>query len=696
MITIWPESRKHGRLLRRVVLSLAFLAIVADSVVALTALSQLRQANAQMQRALEASLVVRRIGMLVEDSARDQRTYRLVGDPRSLDRYRNARAELPAALQRLRGLIAEQGSAERLARLSSVIEQDTAALAASLTPVEPSADPASMQSARAASIERTSAIAAAIDDLLGNEERLLGTRSALIAGRNAVTFGTIVLGAVISIALIGVIFALMRRDLRRSELLAATQSGALRESEQRFHRIFDESPLGIVLAEADSQCILQANPAFCRMLGCGAAQIVGRTIAERTHADDREMLTSAIRHDAGQNRDIELRYVARSGTIAWAGVRLARLSASAGRPELLLALTEDVTRAKRVEAELRQAQKMEAIRQLTGGIAHDFNNLLGVIIGNVEFLIDAAGDQEQAELAREILSSALSGADLTRRLLAFARRQALQPRRIDMNAYLPNHIAILRRLLGESITVVTTLAPDLWPTRADPSQVGDALLNLAINARDAMPHGGTITIATENARLEADQEVIAGDYVALSVTDSGMGMAPNVLERAIEPFFTTKTQGTGSGLGLSMIFGFAKQSGGHLRIESQLAQGTTVRLFLPRAQAVDADRTDEAAEPPVPQGTESILLVDDNSEMRTVARRHLVSLGYHVSEAGNGPAALEILRNGTRFDLRGHAGRHDGTPAGYRGPATSAGSKGAVHNRLLSVRAGRRVGRFAW
>ncbi len=243
---------------------------------------------------------------------------------------------------------------------------------------------------------------------------------------------------------------LMRRD-KRIKQMAEAHSGALAESEQRFHRVFEESPLGILLADNDSQRIVQANPAFCRMLGADAEQIIGRTIAGLAHVDDREV-AATMPSAAGLGRIMASRFATshEAGAIAWASVRLTRLSALDGRPALMLALTEDVTREKRVEAELRQAQKMEAIGQLTGGIAHDFNNLLGVIIGNVEFLIDTVRDAEQADLGKEILNSALSGADLTRRLLAFARRQTLQPRRIDLNAYLPNHIAILRRLLGES------------------------------------------------------------------------------------------------------------------------------------------------------------------------------------------------------------------------------------------------------
>jgi len=219
---------------------------------------------------------------------------------------------------------------------------------------------------------------------------------------------------------------------------------------------------------------------------------------------------------------------------------------------------------------------------------------------------------------------------------------------------LPNHVAIIRRLLGETIQVDMALAENLWPTRADPSQVGDALLNLAINARDAMPHGGRIDISTANVQLGADEdqsEVAPGDYVVLSVTDTGTGMSPEVLERAVEPFFTTKGPGTGSGLGLSMIFGFAKQSGGHLSIDSKPGEGTRVRLYLPRAEAPDAEDASALAKPAMPFGQESILLVDDNAEIRAIARRHLTSLGYRVREADSGPGALEILQAGYRLDL---------------------------------------------
>ncbi len=336
-------------------------------------------------------------------------------------------------------------------------------------------------------------------------------------------------------------------------------------------------------------------------------------------------------------------------------------------------LTQQIDERQRAEEMLRQSQKLETVGKLIGGIAHDFNNLLGVIIGNIELMQDSlkrpppgqdttgqhtfAGQPELAEQAGEILDSALSGAELTRRLLAFARQQPLQPRIIDLNALLPVTVTMLRRTLGETIHVTAKLAPDLWLTRADPSQIGDALLNLALNARDAMPHGGGLAIETANTHLNAPRaadgtEITEGDYVMLAVGDTGTGMPPEVLERATEPFFTTKAPGAGSGLGLSMIYGFARQSGGHLAIESDMGVGTTVRLYLPQAQD-EAAVTKAAREAvlPEPGGDEAILLVDDNAILRDATKRRLLALGYQVTTAGSGPAALAILGSGAAFDL---------------------------------------------
>ena len=316
--------------------------------------------------------------------------------------------------------------------------------------------------------------------------------------------------------------------------------------------------------------------------------------------------------------------------------------------------------AERLRAEemLRQSEKMKALGQLTGGIAHDFNNLLGVIIGSVEFLMDAVRNSpEHTELAREILNSALSGSLLTRRLLAVARNQPLRPQRVDLNALLQDNVAMLRRTLGEAIHIEATRSPELWCTSADPSQIGDALLNLALNARDAMPQGGSLTIEAANFHLDARgaapySELRNDDYVVLTVADTGVGMSDAVVRQAVEPFFTTKPPSAGSGLGLSMAYGFAKQSGGHLDIESAVGVGTKVRLYLPRAND-DAATVPGAspAAPAGPGGTEAILLVDDNEHLTAITRRHLAALGYTVASASSGPSALTILGSDQPVDL---------------------------------------------
>jgi PAS domain S-box-containing protein len=648
------RAHPHRHIPRLIGLVTAFLLILANEVFALFVLREIHQASARVEQGLQAMLVMKEVENLAVGGSRDQRTYRMFGDPRYLDDYREAQLKLPAALARLLGLITSDQAGD-LERLRTLIDQDSAALEVSIAPVQ--SGTGFVPPDVAATEDRSDAIVASIGDMLENERKLLSDRLAAIKPRNIVLAGTVALATLASIGLVGVIFLLMRRDTRQSDLLAYTASGALRESELRFRRVFEESPLGKLLVQAGSLRILQANAAICKMLGFDADELIDKTLPDLSHPDDRALLLDAVGRATDLDHVVEVRCLTRSGGIAWGRVRLTQLSASDGHQSPLLAIIGDITREILADGELRQAQKMEAIGQLTGGIAHDFNNLLGVIIGNAEFLLDAVRERpDEAALANEVLNSALSGADLTRRLLAVARRQALQPRRINLNLYLPNHVAILRRVLGGTTRIATNFARDLWPTRADPSQVGDALLNLAINARDAMPHGGSISIEAANLHVDTDMsaddgDMAPGDYVVLAVTDTGTGMAPELVKRAVEPFFSTKGPEAGSGLGLSMIYGFARQSGGHLRIDSEPGHGTTVRLYLPRALGEEADHRNRDDCSSLPGGYESILLVDDNAEMRAVGRRHLTSLGYRVTEAENGPAALALLQGRTHYDL---------------------------------------------
>ena len=431
---------------------------------------------------------------------------------------------------------------------------------------------------------------------------------------------------------------------------------ALRRSEARFHSVFDDSPLGmLIISQADGR-IVAANAAICRMLGYSESELVGRAAIELVRPEDRlSRNTGATAHEIAAVT--ERRYATKSGGTMTGRAQIARLGATSGPGQLLLCTIEDVTQQREMESELRQAQRLDAIGRLTGGVAHDFNNLLGVIMGNVEFLIDELGNMPWAhELATQILDSAINGAALARRLLAYARKQSLQPAVIDLNESIPTHVSLLQRALGESIKVSVVLGPGLWPTLADPAQIGDVLINLALNARDAMPSGGRLSIETENAVLDASYaalypEVMPGEYVMLAVADTGQGMPSDVLARATDPFFTTKPLGQGSGLGLSTIFGFAKQSGGHLSIYSEPGIGTTVRLYLPRAQNAEVAQARGEPTDALPRGSETILLVDDNDVMRATAARNLTALGYQVRLAGSAPAALTMLRDGTPCDM---------------------------------------------
>ena len=318
----------------------------------------------------------------------------------------------------------------------------------------------------------------------------------------------------------------------------------------------------------------------------------------------------------------------------------------------------DMTKRAQAESVLREAQKMQAIGQLTGGIAHDFNNLLQVILGNLEFvrakLTDDAKLQQRIERAAW---AAQRGATLTGQLLAFARKQPLAPAPIDLAATMPDLIPLLRRTLGEHIEVRYVETAGLWPAMADPAQLESAVLNLALNARDAMPGGGRLTIELGNKVLDPEYarhhaEVTPGDYAMVAVSDTGHGMVPEVLARVFEPFFTTKPDGKGTGLGLAMVFGFVKQSGGHVKIYSEPGEGTTVKLYLPRAvgAAIAAQRSGAPIE--LPRGTGTVLVVEDEAAVREIACAILADLGYRVLEAADGEEALRVFgANAAAIDL---------------------------------------------
>jgi PAS domain S-box-containing protein len=408
--------------------------------------------------------------------------------------------------------------------------------------------------------------------------------------------------------------------------------------------------------------ISSINPAWTHLLGWQEPELLGANVLEFVVPDERSVLRSeldALSRGTAPKR-IELNMRTRNGAsrrIEWSAAAADNLLQAVGRDVTAEREAEDALR--KAEEALRHSQKMEAIGQLTGGIAHDFNNMLTAIIGSMEVLkrrIHAGRYEDVQRFMDGAIASANRAAGLTHRLLAFARRQPLDPKAVDVNQLIRGMEELLGRTLGEKIRLAIDLAPRLRAALTDASQLENAILNLAINARDAMPHGGTLTIATANEVVKVkerfgQEEIDAGDYTVICVGDTGVGMSPTTLAKVFEPFFTTKPIGQGTGLGLAMIYGFAKQSRGHVRVDSIEGQGTTFRLYLPRFQgSVEAMSSVPTRDTATGSG-ETVLVVEDDSAVRLIISDVLRELGYASIEAGNGQTALPMLTSNTPIDL---------------------------------------------
>jgi PAS domain S-box-containing protein len=457
------------------------------------------------------------------------------------------------------------------------------------------------------------------------------------------------------------------QDLRRInetlEQRAGERTRELMETERRF-RLLVESVTDYAIYMLDlAGNVVNWNAGAQRIKGYAREEVLGQHFSRFYTDEDRalEVPARALATAATSGKyETEGWRVRKDGSRFWASVVINAIHDGEGELIGFAKVTRDLTERRAGEEQLRQVQKMESVGQLTGGVAHDFNNLLTVIIGNLDalqrHLREPTADMERLKRSAEnAMRGARRGESLTQRLLAFSRQQMLKPEILDVNQLVRAAGPLLRRTLGEAIDIRIDLAADLRKSRADASQIENALINLAVNARDAMSTGGTLTIRTANVTLHPEAgtrvgELKAGAYVTLAVSDTGTGMPPEVRDRAFEPFFTTKEVGKGTGLGLSMVYGFAQQSGGHVVIDSEVGKGTTITIYLAQARA-DSDET-EADEIQSARGAgETVLLVEDETDVRDVMHRLLSDLGYKVIVAPNGEAALAVTRTGTAIDL---------------------------------------------
>ncbi|HEY0911111.1 MAG TPA: CHASE3 domain-containing protein, partial [Bradyrhizobium sp.] len=527
------------------------------------------------------------------------------------------------------------------------------------------------------------AISANFDRLAAEEQRLLGIRSAESRQTRFILLGIDLVGALLILLLAAILIRDVRRSSRTLEtslsasraenetleaavaertehLLAAHEE--LRRSSSVLQGTFDsmaEAVLVIdtkgivVLANAAAETVLTYRP------GMNVAQLSKTAMVYRSDGTtlmppDELPSSCALRGEQFDGKEL-ISHRQGSGQIVHLVVSGAPLHDASGAISGAALVYHDITAARDTERLLQQAQKLDAIGKLTGGVAHDFNNMLTVITGTTETLV--AGLARQPELqsvARLIDDAAERCAELIKHLLAFARKQTLQPRNVDINNAVLDIEKLLRPTLGEQIEIETILEPGNTTSHIDPSQLANSVLNMAINARDAMPDGGKLLLETRNVVLdeayaEANADVRPGPYVMLAVSDTGTGMAAEIRDKVFEPFFTTKEVGKGSGLGLSMVYGFVKQSGGHIKIYSEAGHGTTIRLYLPPAQgSVEATPT---ASLPIDGGHETILVVEDDALVRNFVTAQLQSLGYKTVAAADSRAALQLIEAGQAFDL---------------------------------------------
>jgi PAS domain S-box-containing protein len=433
---------------------------------------------------------------------------------------------------------------------------------------------------------------------------------------------------------------------------------ALREGEARFRSYFETSQVGIAVIALDKK-FLEVNDRFCEMLRYSREELGQMTWADLTPGEDLILqLPDYERVLSGERNDysIEKRYIRRDRTCIEVNVSASAVRRDDGTPAYLVALVQDITERKRLEAEFLQSQKLDSVARMAGGLGHDFNNLLTVISGYSELLLNQTGaESDMRGPLQEVFQAAGTAGALTRRLLAFGRKQLMHPVLLDVNQVVEDICPMLKGMLGEDVQLVTLLGSDLGLVKADPGQLQQVIINLAANARDAMPFGGKLLIETVTAGIEArgatrHADVAPGQYIVLTVSDTGHGMDRQTLRHLFEPFFTTKDPGGAVGLGLSVVHGIVAQSGGHISVASEPGLGTSFRIYLPRVAGAAA--SEASTTPSDSPGGEMLLIAEDNAPVRHLAALMLRERGYHVIEAGDGQEAMMVLADpGQNVDL---------------------------------------------
>ncbi|ONG48458.1 hypothetical protein BKE38_21865 [Pseudoroseomonas deserti] len=629
--------------------ALALLAVSLGLLVASHVSSQLQANRQAVWHSFRVADVTRALLSAVQDAETGQRGYILTERDSYLGPYEAAQRQVPLLQRQLGQLLAGNAAQRaRAERLQGLVEDKMVELAESLTLSRNqgfAAGRALVQTDRGR--ELMLAIRGAVEAILSEQQAALGQQVEAADRSQDASLLAALSGIVLSLAAIAAGTLLLLRNntrLKRAEAALAEKGAVLQAT-------LDHIQDGVAAFDA-AGALVACNRQFFTLLDFPHALAKLGTPFSAFLAIDRRREPSVlaapdrVRGPAGSGQQVSLSQAGRE-------LEVYRNAMPEGG---FVVSCIDVTRRAQAEAILRQTQKMEAIGQLTGGVAHDFNNMLQVVSANLEMLGRELGPEHGG---RRHLGHAISGvargARLTAQLLAFARRQPLDPRVIHPGRLVQEMTDLLRRTLGERIAVEAVVAGGLWNTQVDPGQLENALLNLALNARDAMPEGGKLTIEVANAALDEDYaavhlEVEPGQYVMLAVSDTGLGMPPGVMARVFEPFFTTKEEGHGTGLGLSQVYGFVKQSGGHVKLYSEPGQGTAVKLYLPRSRRAE-DLLGGGSLGPVVGGHETILVVEDDAELREAVVEMLQGLGYRVLRAEQAEAALTVLSSGVQVDL---------------------------------------------